>query len=181
MAKRQTAVDESPKAPKYAKASIVEARIRGGHSNKARVVGITLKDQPEPMAVRSFNCDLPNRFLMATEELGWTPVEPREVKGGMSGAIREQDGRVLSGTNEVWMKMPARLYTDVQRSRADKLQRDLMSKAAMMKKTQRALERDANDAPRETAEQLERASDAVTNLQLDDYRVGMERVVVDPA
>jgi hypothetical protein len=169
------------KAPAYPKIDIVERRIRSGGSNELPLRAVALKDQPEPMVTRIINTDLPGRYWQTTEDLGWTPVAPEELLGGVSGDLRVVDGRVVAGEHgkEVLVKMPRRLYEAVSRAKADRLERSMQSAAAMRRSMTRNMEADAAQTDRAGAERLERAAERLGGIEIDQLTVSKERVALE--
>lgn len=178
--KTQTAVAEPP-AQAFPSVSIIERRIQSGASNARKLAAFSLKGQPEPMAIRAFNCGITGRFYVATEELGWVPITPDEVAGGLHGTdIRAKDGHVVSGQNgeEVWMKMPSRLYHAVAKAKADRIDRQMQSKSALIGRTTKRMEDEAKQADKAGAESLERAAERLGDLEIDTLNVTREAEVI---
>lgn len=172
-------------AKAFPSVSIVEKRIASGAPNLRKLASFTLKDQPEPMVIRSFNCGdqgMAGRFHVATEELGWVPVRPEEIAGGLRGeGIRAKDGQVVSGHRgeEVWMKMPKRYHTEIAKAKSDRIERDMRSKSRLVSRTRADMEREAKTADQAGAEQLERSAEALSGLEVETLRVGTEVVELE--
>ena len=171
-------------APEFPTVDIIERRIASGGRNLTRPRQVQLIGQPEPMSTRIVNTAIDSRWYQVTSELGWVPVTPEEVAGGMQGDMRAVDGRVVLGEHgrEVLVKMPTRLYKQIQHSRAQKEHRDMTSKSKFRARTMAALERDAKDTDRAGSEQLERASELldgtskVAHLHVEEFNVSKEYI-----
>lgn len=166
--------------PAYPALDVIERRIATGDSNVGRVVTVRLLNQPEPMEVRIINTAQAGRFYQVTQELGWVPVEPHEVDGGLSGDMRAVDGRVVMGERggDVLMKMPVRYRKQIQRAKEDRQHRQMASKSALRQRVQTSLERDAKTADRATAEAYERQSESLGGIDVETLNVSRERVPV---
>lgn len=190
MAKKPTpAPVPTPAAPAWPKIGIVERRIASGRRTVLRPRTITLVNQPEPMTTYIVNTAIDSRWHQVTEELGWEPVRPHEVAGGLHGDMREADGCVVLGERgaERLVKMPTRLYQQIKRAAAQDEYQALMSKSKFKGRVKQALERDAKTADRPGAEQLERASELmdgtsrVAHLEVEQFEISKEIVPIRDA
>jgi hypothetical protein len=132
------------------------------------------------MVTRVINDSTAGRYWQVTEELGWTPVAPEELLGGVSGDLRVVDGRVVGGEGgkEVLVKMPERLYRQIARAKTDRLERSMQSAAAMRRSMTAHLETDAKASDRAGAERLERTSERLGGVEIDQFTVSKERVPI---
>lgn len=182
---RQTVPTPAPTpAAEFPTIGILERRIKTGDSNIGRVAQITLQHQPEPMDVRVINTGLTGRYYQATQELGWVPVHPDEIEGGLSGDMRAVDGRVVMGEHghEMLMKMPRRFRQQIQRAKEERQHRAMTSKRGFTAQVQRSMEHDARSSDRAGAEALERQAEALGGgIEVDQLRVSKERVAIGEA
>jgi len=178
---------DAPTAAQFPTLSIIERRIQSGSRNLTRPMQVALIGQPEPMVTRTVNTAIDSRWHQVTTELGWVPVMPSEVAGGLQGDMKVADGRVVMGEHgrEVLVKMPRRLFEAIQRSRAQKEHRAMTSKARFKQRVAESFERDAKDADRAGAESLERASELMTgdsriaSVNVEQFEVSHEMVPIE--
>ncbi len=167
----------------YPSVSIRQRRIAQGSPNTRKLVKITLHGQPEPMRLRSFNCAQAGRYDEA-RNLGWEPITPDEVAGGIfdGGDVFAKGNRVVSGEHgaEVWMKMPEKDYTDIAKAKADRLNKQQQSRSAMKAAVTQSMERDAKDASKADALDLERQAETTQRgIEIDTFTVSRERMAID--
>ena len=131
MAKPTSAPVPKPKA-----ISVRQRRIAEGARNQTRVVNATLVNQPVPMVTRWFNSEIDGRIPHATDELGWVPVAPAEVAGGLSGTMQDTNGQVTrAGGREILMKMPAAEYKQILLARELRSDKAMKSEAKTRQRT----------------------------------------------
>jgi hypothetical protein len=171
---------KSETAPTFPAVSVIERRIATGDANQLRRVHVELTNQPEPMEVRTVNTTMPGRYYQVVNDLGWVPVEPHEVMGGLTGDLREDAGRVVlgEGGKEVLVKMPTRYRQQIQHAKEARLHKQMASKAGFQARVQQSLERDAAGTTRAGAESLERQAEGLGAMRLDEFQVTRERVPV---
>lgn len=182
MAKATPATAPAP-AKTFPTLSVIERRIASGDRNVLRPRQVALLDQPEPMTTRVVNTAIDSRWHQITADLGWVPVTPAEIAGGLpQGDMRADGARVVMGDQgrEVLVKMPSRLYRQIQTARARKDDKAMRSKTKFQARVQGALERDARSADPAGAAQLERAAEAVSGLDVEQFTVSRERVPIAP-
>lgn len=182
MARNTAKADEPVKA--FPAIDILERRLRTGDAGRTAIVKLQLTHQPEPMALYECNTELQDggRYY-EMQQLGWVPVEPAEIDGGLpQGPWREDQNRVVTGTGErliVLMKMPARYREAIRRAKDDRLDRRMRSRTALMSSTREDAERVAKASDKATAERLERGAEAfdgrnkIAHLEIDQLDVSV--------
>ena len=175
MAKLPKEMPESVPAPPLPTVEVIERRIREGGRVQMRPLDIRLTGQTEPQTVRVINTAQNGRFWQVTQDLGWVPVRPSEIAGGLpQGDLREQNGQVVlgEGGREVVVKMPTALHHRLGKAKADSLTRKLTNRAAMMSRAQHELGAEGKDG--------ERIADRMAALSIDKMNVYTEREVAEP-
>lgn len=158
--------------------TIAERRAKYGTAIEQSIPDpLPLKGQPFPMATRGFNRDMWSGRIYQAANGGWVKIHASElaVPAADLGLTAQPDGSVTQGDKGevVYFKMPAHIFHEIQKSKAERRRMKRTSESARRAVQQSALGRAASEAREmgdvQGANQLERASGSLSAFQTTEF------------